>query len=216
MPDELIDIYDENMNLLGQATKSQAHREGLWHRTFHCWIIKKSPDGRPLVWLQLRGKHKEQYPNLLDISSAGHLRTGETPKDGIREIEKELGLKIDVDKLTKIFTRRLTLDIPGIINREFCATYLLETDKKLSDLVMQPEEVDGIAEADVEDMINLFNGKVKNIYISGLMRNDDGTISPRSGAVTVNELGPHAHDYYLKVMNTVKRYFAGQKQFDED
>ena len=36
MADELIDIFDENMNLLGTALKSQAHRERLWHKTFHC------------------------------------------------------------------------------------------------------------------------------------------------------------------------------------
>ncbi|MFR3313045.1 MAG: hypothetical protein ACLTT2_02255 [Alphaproteobacteria bacterium] len=41
MADELIDIYDENMNHLGTAMKSQAHREGLWHRVFHCWIVNK-------------------------------------------------------------------------------------------------------------------------------------------------------------------------------
>ncbi len=34
MADELIDIYDENMNFLGTAPKSQAHKEGLWHMIF--------------------------------------------------------------------------------------------------------------------------------------------------------------------------------------
>ncbi len=41
MADELIDIFDENMNLLGTAMKSQAHREGLWHKTFHCWLARR-------------------------------------------------------------------------------------------------------------------------------------------------------------------------------
>ena len=39
MADELIDIYDSEMNLLGVALKSQAHQEGLWHKAGHCWII---------------------------------------------------------------------------------------------------------------------------------------------------------------------------------
>ena len=46
--DELIDIYDQNMNLLGTAPRSQAHSEGLWHQTFHCWIVSQ-PDK---IWLQ--------------------------------------------------------------------------------------------------------------------------------------------------------------------
>ena len=59
--DELIDIFDENMNLLGTALKSQAHREGLWHKTFHCWLARKNDEGRVMVWLQLRNKDKEHF-----------------------------------------------------------------------------------------------------------------------------------------------------------
>lgn len=44
MAEELIDIYDEKMNLLGTATREQAHREGLWHTSFHCWIVRRSPE----------------------------------------------------------------------------------------------------------------------------------------------------------------------------
>ena len=36
MADEMIDIYDSEMNMLGIALKSQAHKEGLWHKVFHC------------------------------------------------------------------------------------------------------------------------------------------------------------------------------------
>ena len=60
--DELIDIYDENMNHLGTAPRSQAHHEGLWHMTFHCWIVSR-PDK---IWLQRRGEHVETHPNKLD------------------------------------------------------------------------------------------------------------------------------------------------------
>lgn len=49
MAEELIDIYDEKMNLLGTATREQAHREGLWHTSFHCWIVRRSPDTWPPV-----------------------------------------------------------------------------------------------------------------------------------------------------------------------
>ncbi len=52
MTAELIDIYDEKMNLLGTATREQAHREGLWHTSFHCWLVRLSQDNRPQVLLQ--------------------------------------------------------------------------------------------------------------------------------------------------------------------
>ena len=88
MAEELIDIYDEKMNLLGTATREQAHREGLWHTSFHCWIVRRSPEGRPQVLLQIRGK-TQNHPSLIDISSAGHLAAGETAHDGIKNIEQE-------------------------------------------------------------------------------------------------------------------------------
>ena len=94
MADEIIDIYDCNMNHLGTAPRSQAHKEGLWHKAFHCWIVKRASDGNHRVLLQLRSKNKDSHPSLLDISAAGHLQAGETPKDGIREIEEELGLSL--------------------------------------------------------------------------------------------------------------------------
>lgn len=92
MADELIDIFDENMNLLGTALKSQAHREGLWHKTFHCWLARKNDEGRVMVWLQLRNKDKSIYPDMLDVSAAGHVKSGEEVKDGYREVTEELGL----------------------------------------------------------------------------------------------------------------------------
>ena len=52
MADEIIDIYDSNMNHLGTAPRSQAHKEGLWHKAFHCWIVKHASDGRHRVLLQ--------------------------------------------------------------------------------------------------------------------------------------------------------------------
>ncbi len=55
MVDELIDICDENNNLLKiQKMKSEAHRDGLWHRTSHVWIYNSNGE----ILLQLRAKTK--------------------------------------------------------------------------------------------------------------------------------------------------------------
>jgi hypothetical protein len=39
--EERLDIYDENGVHLGDAARSVVHAEGYWHRTFHCWIVKR-------------------------------------------------------------------------------------------------------------------------------------------------------------------------------
>ena len=197
--DELIDIYDQNMNILGTAPRSQAHNEGLWHQTFHCWIVSQ-PDK---IWL---------HSCKLDISSAGHLRSGEKPKDGIGLIETELGLRIDCNKLTKLFTGKKVTNTPSYINREFTATYMLETDQKLSELELNPAEVSGLFEICIDDLLNLFNRKVTKVYASGLMLNAKNKFELKTGSFDICDFTPHETEYYIKILNTAQRYLAGNKE----
>ena len=180
MTDEIIDIYDENMNPIGTATKAQAHREGLWHKAFRCWIIKPLPENKCKVWMQLRSSNKRLYPNLLATSAAGHLKSGEQNRDGIREIEEE-----------------------------FNPTYLCEVDKDFSELTLQPNEVDGIIEFDLEDLINLFNKKIDKIFSSGLVKTADNKSEFKTGYFWRKDFVPHDDGYYPKVFNTIKRYREG-------
>ena len=208
--DYMIDIYDENMNPLGSAMRSQAHKEGLWHKSFHCWIVKRASDGHHRVLLQLRSKNKDTHPSLLDISAAGHLKVGETPHDGIKNIEEELGIKVDFESLNKLFTINHVYEKDGYINHEFNPTYLLETEKNLSELALNPLEVDGVLEASVDDLKNLFNHKVNSIYVSGLLLDEFDNYIPYTGSVAIKDFVPHEDSYYVKVMDTIERYFENK------
>ncbi len=206
MADELIDIYDSEMNLLGVALKSQAHQEGLWHKAAHCWIITE--DGN--VWLQLRGADKELYPNLLDISCAGHIAVGESSKEGcLRELEEELGLALKEKDLTKMFTHKIIIDTP-FYNREFNPTYLYKTQNKLQDLKLQPEEVDGVYQADIQELQDLFFDDVKKITITGIKRLKNNTYKEDSKSVTKKDFCPHGDKYYQKVFSTILRFIDNQ------
>ena len=209
MAEEIIDVYDEKMHLLGQATRSQAHQEGLWHMSFHCWIVRRSPEGRPQVLLQVRGK-TQNHPSLIDISAAGHLLSGETPHDGIKSIEQELGLKVDFAKLTKLFTANHVFQKDGYINHEFNPTYLLEDSTPLLDYKLNPDRVEGLFIADVEDMLNLFKHKVDKIYVNGLKLNTDRKYTPFFFFFKREEFVPHTDEYFIKVMENIQRWFQGQ------
>lgn len=209
MAEELIDIYDEKMNLLGTATREQAHREGLWHTSFHCWIVRRSPEGRPQVLLQIRGK-TQNHPSLIDISSAGHLAAGKTAHDGIKNIEQELGLKVDFGKLVKLFTANHVFQKNNYINHEFNPTYLLEDSTPLTEYKLNPDWVDGVFIADVEDVLNLFKHKVDKIYVSGLRLNEQRSYAPHAGNIARCEFVPHTDQYFVKVMETILRWFNGQ------
>ena len=142
--DEKVDILDSRGEKTGEvAWKSEAHRLGLWHRCFHCWIFSPGiPSGGPYLFVQRRAAGKDTWPNRLDVTAAGHLGAGEeTLEGGLREIEEELGLTVAPDELVPLGTRRSELQIPAGLDREFQEVFLLVRTLSPKDLRLQEEEV---------------------------------------------------------------------------
>jgi isopentenyldiphosphate isomerase len=138
MSDELIDIFNNKNEPTGQKMKHEAHRDGSWHRVSHIWIYNSKGE----VLLQLRAKNKELYPNMWDISAAGHLGAGEDPvTGGLREMEEEIGLIAKPNDLKFFKVRELKIRLGEMINNEFCYVYFLKFDGNPSDLDLQDGEV---------------------------------------------------------------------------
>jgi isopentenyldiphosphate isomerase len=142
MADELLDICDENNNLLGvQKMKTEAHRDGLWHRSVHIWIYNANGE----ILLQLRAMEKPLYPNMWDISVAGHVSAGEDPIiSGLREAEEEVGLQIVKEDLDFWMIRKHQTVFRDIKNNEFYYVYFLKFDGDINQLKLQVEEVQKI------------------------------------------------------------------------
>src|SRR3712207_9300793 len=100
--DEKVDVLDASGRSTGEiAWKSEAHRRGLWHRCFHCWIVGEDSGG-PYLLVQRRDATKDTWPGCLDVTAAGHLQSGEEPlSGGLREIEEELGLRSEERRVGK-------------------------------------------------------------------------------------------------------------------
>lgn len=208
MADELVDIFDENMTFLGTALKSQAHREGLWHKTFHCWLAQKTPEGKTLLWLQLRNPDKDIFPDKLDISAAGHIRAGEEVKDGYREISEELGLKLNKDEIVKLFTSKEIYEADSINNREFQMVYMAMVSGSPYKAVLQPEEVAGLYEVDIDEFAALMSDKVPSIEAKGIKRNPDSSYTLEFRDVVKSDVAPHSKDYYNKALDMIKRFVS--------
>jgi isopentenyldiphosphate isomerase len=90
MQEELLDIVDESNRLAGRASRSMAHRTGLWHRGVHVLLFTR--DARLLV--QRRAASQDKHPDTLDCSVSEHLHAGEGYADGARRgMREELGLE---------------------------------------------------------------------------------------------------------------------------
>lgn len=51
--EEILDIFNDKLEIIGQDTRKNVHRKGLLHQVVHCWAIEDSKDGR-FVYMQQR------------------------------------------------------------------------------------------------------------------------------------------------------------------
>ena len=143
MTKEYFDILDENGNKTGKTKlRSEVHRDGDWHKAVHIWIINNNGD----VLLQRRCATKDSNPNMLDISSAGHLSAGDNSLEGaLRELKEELNVEFKPDDLQFIKTlKKSTKVTETFINNEFNDLYIVRTDKKIEEMKFQEEEISEI------------------------------------------------------------------------
>jgi isopentenyldiphosphate isomerase len=168
MAKEYFDILDENGNKTGKTKlRSEVHRDGDWHKAVHIWIINNDGD----ILLQRRCATKDSNPNMLDISSAGHLSAGDDSLEGaLRELKEELDLDIKPEDLQFIKTlKRSSKYTATFINNEFDDLYIVRTDKKIEDMKYQEEEISEIMYVPYKK----FKEMVKNRQSDLLMHDDE-------------------------------------------
>lgn len=174
--DELIDILDSEGNPTGESClKSVAHQHGFFHATVHIWLYTKDEK----VLLQQRAPTKKVFPNLWDISVAGHIGAGEEILDAaVREVYEEIGLTLKKEELIKIGTRKHQVSHDnGIQDNEFHHVFIAELKVPISELIVQQDEVAGL--------------ELYNLSVLKQTKNLENVLLPRF------------HDYYCKVYDQI-------------
>ena len=200
--DELLDIVGESGRPTGEVVlKSEAHRLGLWHRCFHCWICGSDPAGSYLL-LQRRATTKDTWPNYLDVTAAGHLAAGEETLDGLREVEEELGLRVEPERLIPLGTHSVEQETPGGCDRELHEVFLVFDSTPPGDLRLQREEVEAIFRLDLDD--------VQALYETGsapAREYADGAVS--TTRIHLAEFVPKEEGYLRSVADAARRLLSG-------
>ena len=127
---EYFDVLDENGNLTGlKKLRNEVHRDGDWHKAVHIYIINENGE----ILLQRRCATKDSNPNMLDISCAGHLTSGDNSLEGaLRELKEELNMQVNPNELNYIKTiKRSSKYTSTFINNEFDDLYILRTNKTI-------------------------------------------------------------------------------------
>jgi isopentenyldiphosphate isomerase len=205
---EKIDVFDANLSHLGVMDRGEAHREGMWHKTFHCWVVSHANGGSVLY--QRRSHQMANFPDLLDVSAAGHLEAGETTEQGVREVFEELGISADEDAFQFLGFRVEVADQKnGQKNREYQAVHMILLDKSLADYRPQETEVAGLYWLPVDAGIRLFSGAQDRADTSGIAYGGrPGLWKPHTLTVSVEDFLPRIQNYYLTAHIMAERLLA--------
>jgi isopentenyldiphosphate isomerase len=200
---EMLKIFDENRNEIGVAPRDEVHKFGYWHETFHCWFVL-SEGGVDYLYFQLRSEIKKDYPNLLDITAAGHLLAHETILDGIREVKEELGIAVSFDSLISLGIIKYCVEMENFIDKELASAFLYHSKHTFDEYELQVEEVSGIVRAEFNSFYELWFGNRHEIMIEGFEINQDGSRASVKRNVSKSCFVPHEDDYYEQILISIR------------
>lgn len=201
---EYFDIFDETFEHVGSKRREDVHRDGDWHQVFHCWVIGRERDGETFVVLQKRTEDKDMYPGKIDISAAGHLEAGETVRDGIRELEEELGLRVRFEDLIPLGHRIGIQKDNGLLDRQICHVFFYECDRPLDAYDYQKDEISGLLKLPIAAGLRLFSGELDSVSV------DSVGFGVERVAISAEDFIHSDDQYTVRALILARRYFSGE------
>ncbi|MFJ7936874.1 NUDIX domain-containing protein [Sporosarcina sp. NPDC096371] len=189
---EQLRVFDENYVYLKEASRDNVHRDGLWHETFHCWLVDEQ-----FVYIQKRSAIKKDFPNLFDITAAGHILATETIADGIREVEEELGLAVELSQLSPKGVVQDVIELPGFLDCEFANVFLYESSFAPNAFSLQQEEVASVHVVERQALSALFLTEIATVLCTNIF---DGATTE----ISLTDFVPHERTYLEQIAMLLK------------
>ncbi|MEO8637511.1 MAG: NUDIX domain-containing protein [Candidatus Taylorbacteria bacterium] len=163
MADEYLDLVDESNDLTGERElRSVIHSTGFWHRTVHIYLFKKINDKIEFL-VHLRSKDKDLHPNCWDTRFGGHIKSGGSIEDAIKdELMEEVGLELEQGDLIQGEVYKRDHDP----NREFTHSFYYRFEGNIATLKFNDGEVQEIKWMMAEDILDSMD-KSPNIWSGG-------------------------------------------------
>ena len=142
---ESLDVVDENNELLGIVKdRKTVHEKALWHRLVSCWIMNEKGE----ILLQKRSSMKKRNPNKWS-RTGGHVNAGESVENAIiREVKEEIGIELSKQELKLLCTYKRD----NIQDKYFGYDFFANVSPKISECVLQKEEVSAVKYMTIEEM----------------------------------------------------------------
>ena len=156
------DVYDVHRARTGRTALRGVTdgKGGLGRGEYHLVVAACIFNRQGQMLIQQRHPSKQGFPGLWDVTTAGSALAGETSQQAMeRELTEELGLTLDLSPHRPNFSINF--------DRGFEDFYLLEREVDLSALTLQPEEVQAVQWASLEDICSMIgNGSFIPYYES--------------------------------------------------
>lgn len=156
---ELLDLYTEDRVRTGKTmVRGTVVPEGLCRLVAHVCIFDSQ--GRMLI--QQRQPFKSGWSNYWDMSVGGCAVAGDTSIAAAeRETREEIGLAVDLTGVRPVLTINF--------DRGFDDFYAVNQDVDLSTLRLQPEEVQAVRWATLEEILQMIDDRQFIPYEKGLV-----------------------------------------------
>lgn len=205
MQDEIIDLVDTTNKVIGKVGKKESHKLAKWHRTVSFILVDSK---QKLIYFQDKAKPSELSSEDFFVKlNGGHLLSGETPEQGLRELEEELGIKTNPENVIPIGVNQTAVDFSEDYKiREFVYYFIVDIEDVLSKVKFQDGEVSSVIYFDPEQALKLVLGGTKEITGNVFNGETESPIALKSTAFknfTDDNL-------YLRIFLAVKRYFEGE------
>lgn len=210
--DEWFDVVDQNGEPTGQVKRrSDVHRDGDWHRAFHCWVTVRSHEAQPAIVFQRRSSSKDTYPGCLDVAVGGHFRAGEGFDEVVREIDEELGISPPVDSLVSVGRRWAEGITESWIDREIEDVYVYPLTAPVATLRPSFEEITALDVISVRAIESLFSGEESMIASRRFLVNpDNGLEEEMIAEVTLEDFVPVRDGYWLHGARAAQAVLNGE------
>ncbi|MGE7758690.1 NUDIX hydrolase [Peribacillus sp. NPDC097895] len=203
METEMLKVFDDDRNQIGVAAREEVHRLGHWHEVFHCWFVSREA-GVEYLYLQHRCAMKKDYPNLLDITAAGHLLAHETVYDGVREIKEEIGIDVSFDELVPLGIIEYQQAKEHFIDKELANVFLYVSTHHFDDFILQQEEVSGLVKVVLNDFEELWTEAKEKVNIQGFEIKQEDKRMMIDRYVGRDEFVPHDRSYYVSIIRLIR------------
>lgn len=141
---EYFDLFDADRRPTGECLlRGTPTPEGKYRLLVHACVFNSKGE----MLIQQR-QNTKKWPLLWDLTSGGHVTTGEDSRSSaFRELEEEVGVKVDYTGLRPAVTVAFSDGWDDF--------YVVHSDANAEDLVIQPDEVKAVKWATLEEVLQL-------------------------------------------------------------